>query len=36
MITVLVSVVAGMITDSDTGWVVFWSLLAFQLITGQL
>ena len=36
MITILVSVVAGLLTDGDTGWTVFFSLIAFQLITGQV
>lgn len=36
MITILVSVIAGYMTNEDTGWAVFWSLIAFQVITGQL
>lgn len=36
MITIIVSVVAGMLTNNDTGWTVFQSLLAFQIFTGNL
>lgn len=36
MITILVSLLAGLMTDENTGWAVFFSLIAFQVITGQL
>lgn len=34
MITVIISILAGVLANEDTGWAVFWSLIVFQLITG--
>jgi len=35
MITIIVSIVAGMLTTEETGWAVFWSLIVFQLLVGK-
>jgi len=35
MITIIVSIVAGMLTTEETGWAVFWSLIVFQLLVGE-
>lgn len=35
MITIIVSVGAGMLTTVDTGWAVFWSLIIFQFFVGE-
>jgi hypothetical protein len=36
MITVLVSVAFGLFSDADTGWAVFFALILFQLIVGDV
>lgn len=35
MITVIISILADQIGE-DTGWAVFWSLILFQVITGDI
>jgi len=33
MITVIISIIAQLLTGGKAGWPVFWSLLAFQALT---